>query len=197
MVATVLLTAGTSLATLSVVPYIRNIIRGKTKPRIVSWVVWAILLGLTSIVSWQEGQVASAVLATTSTLACVIITTLAVRYTTFTLTRLERYTLLGALIGVVLWLVFDDPMLVLLAALTVDAIAYLPTYVNGWQNPHHESLSMFVVSTIGSSLVLAAAVLNQASSHGLVYPIYSVVFASIMITILVTRRKRATVIEQV
>lgn len=188
MVPTVLLTTGTSLATLSIVPYIRDIVQGRAKPRVISWAVWTLLLGLTAIVSWREHQVSSAVLSAASTVGCFVVVLLAVRHTSLTLTRLERFSLFGAVIGVGMWLLFDDPMLVLMTAITVDAVAYLPTFVNGWRNPHHESMSMFVTSAIGSSLVLQAAVLAHATSRGLVYPVYSLVFGSIMIGILVARR---------
>ena len=190
MVATVLLTAGSSLVTISVVPYIKDIIRGKAKPRFISWSIWAILLGLTAIVSWQEGQTASAVLASASALGCFWVAMLAVRHLSLKLTHMEYFTLIGAVIGIVLWLIFDDPMLVLLTAVTVDGIAFLPTYVNGWRNPQHESLTMFAVSGTGSALVLAAAITAQATSSGLVYPIYSVTFTGIMIGILLARRPR-------
>lgn len=188
MVPTVLLTTGTSLATLSTLSYIKHIVQGKSKPRMITWAVWSVLLGLTAIVSWQAHQISSAVLSGVSAIGCFTIVLLTVRFVSFRLTRIERFTLLGAVIGVILWLVFDNPMLVLLTAVTVDAIAYLPTYINGWRHPHHESMTAFVISAIGSSLVLLAAVLAHANSSGLIYPLYSVVFGSIMVGILLTRR---------
>jgi cation transport ATPase len=80
-------------------------------------------------------------------------------------------------------------MLVLLTAMAVDGIAYLPTFVNAWHNPNHESMSMFVISAVGTSLVVVAAVLAHATSRGLIYPLYSLVFGGIMIGILLSRRQ--------
>jgi hypothetical protein len=192
MIPAVLLTTGTSLVTLSIVPYIKDIIRGNAKPRLLSWAIWTLLLGLTALVSWQEHQMSSAALSAASMFGCFIVAVLAARYTNFEFTRLERYSLLGAVLGIGLWLLFDSPMLVLLTAITVDAVAYLPTFANGWHNPHHESMTMFVISAFGSGLVLIAAVLDHASSQGLAYPLYSVIFGSIMVGILLTRRQKAT-----
>jgi hypothetical protein len=189
MVQTVLLTTGTTLVTLSIVPYIKDIVQGKTQPRVISWTIWTLLLGLTAVVSWQQRQMSSAALSAASTIACLVVSLLAVRYTSFELTKLERYSLLGAGLGLGLWVVFDNPMLVLLTAMTVDGIAYLPTFVNGWRNPYRESMSMFVISAVGSSLVVIAAVLAHATSRGLIYPLYSLVFGSIMIGILLSRRQ--------
>lgn len=189
MVSTILLTTGTSLVTLSIVPYIKDIVQGRAKPRVISWAIWTLLLGLMAAVSWQEGQISSAVLATGSTLACFIVALLAVRYASMNTTYLERWSLFGAAIGIGMWLLFDNPMLMLAAAITVDAIAYLPTFINGWYNPHHESMSMFATSAFGSWLVLTAALLSHTTSQGLVYPLYSVTFGSIMIGILLTRRR--------
>jgi hypothetical protein len=189
MVPTVLLTTGTSLVTLSILPYIKDIVRGKTKPRFLSWAIWTLLLGLTAVVSWQEHQISSAALAGTSTFACFVVAVMAARYTSFKFTRLEQYSLLGAGLGFVLWLVFDNPMLVLVTTITVDAIAYVPTFANGWRNPHHESISSFCMGALGSAFVLVAALLSHATSQGLLYPLYSAVFGSIMVGILLTRRK--------
>lgn len=189
MVSTILLTTGTSLVTLSIVPYIKDILQDRAKPRVISWAIWTLLLGLMAVVSWQEGQISSAVLATASTLACLTVSLLAVRYASMNFTYLERWSLFGAAVGIALWLLFDNPMLMLAAAITVDAIAYLPTFVNGWYNPYHESMSMFATSAIGSWLVLLAALLGHTTLHGLVYPLYSVTFGSIMIGILLTRRR--------
>lgn len=189
MVSAVLLTTGTALSVFSTVPYIKDIIQGKTKPRMVSWAVWALLLGMTAIVSWQQHQISSAVLSGASTIGCLVVTVLAVRYASLRLTRMELYSLFGALVGLVLWLVLDDPMLVLIAALVVDGIAYLPTYVNGWRNPRDESRSAFMMSACGSGMVLLAAVLAHAAPIGLIYPLYSTVFGGIMIGILLMRRQ--------
>lgn len=197
MVATVLLIAGTILVTLAVVPYIRGVVQGRTKPRVISWAIWAVLISLMAIVSLQDHQTASAALSIVSTICCASVAILAIRQTSFTLTRLERFTLLGAVLGIGFWLIFKNPMLVLLTAVTVDGIAYLPTFVNGWHNPHDEAMSSYVISAAGSFLVLTAALLTHATVHGLVYPIYSVVFGCIMVGILLTRRfaipKRAEV----
>lgn len=197
MVSAVLLTIGTSLSTLSIVPYIKEIVQGNVKPRAISWAIWTLLLGMTAIVSAQEHQLSSAVLSAASTLGCFVVALLAARYTRFEFTRLERYSLLGAGVGMGVWLTFDRPMLVLLAAITVDAIAYLPTFVNGWHNPHHESMRMFVVSAAGSGLVLVAAVLTHATVQGILYPLYSVVFGCIMVGILLTRRQYAILPDDV
>ena len=188
MVATLLVT-GTGLTTASVVPYIKDIIRGKTKPRIVSWAIWTVLLGIAATVSFQERQMASAVLATSSAIACFTISLLALKHVEWGITRLERITMLGAAIGLVLWVVFDDPMLILASTITVDAIAYIPTFKNGWSNPHHESLMMFAISALGGGLVLLSAILDHASIHGIAYPLYSLVFAMIMSGILMWRRR--------
>ena len=192
MVPTVLLTAGSSPVTISAVPYIKDIVRSKAKPRFISWAIWAVLLGLTAIVSWQEGQVASAILSTASASVCFAVAAMTIRRLSMKMTYLEYFTLFGAAIGIVLWLVFDNPMLVLLTAVSVDAIAYIPTYVNGWRNPHHESLAMFALSVAGSSLVLIAAVVSEAASSGLIYPIYTVTFGMAMVGILFARRRGIT-----
>jgi hypothetical protein len=169
--------------------------RGKAKPRVISWIIWTVLLGLMAIVSWQEGQLASAVTTTASTVCCGVVSLLALRHTTLRITRLEKSTLLGAILGFVLWLLLNDPLLVLLTAIVVDTVAYLPTFLNGWHNPSHEPISMFLISVCGSVLVLLTAVLGGANLHGLIYPVYSVIAGGTMVGILISGRIRANLTQ--
>ena len=173
--ANILLAIGTLLATVSFVPYIRDIIRHGSRPRLVSWMIWTILLTLMAIVSVQEHQWGSALITTVSAVGCFTVVVLGRRYATRGTTQLEKGVLVAAVAGIALWLVVDNPLLVMLVAITVDAVAYLPTVVHAWQDPDEESWRSYFVGGLGEVLILVAVVARHADTIGVLYPAYAAV----------------------
>lgn len=176
-----LLILGTVLATAAYAPYIRDIVWHGVRPRLVSWVIWTLLLGLMTVVSVQERQLGSALATGISTIGCLAVVVLGWRYATRSVTRYEIATLLAAVAGIALWLTLDNPLLVMVVAIAVDAIAYVPTLVHGWQNPEEESWLAFAVGVVGEGAILAAVLQQNATIVGYLYPLYAVVFGTAMV----------------
>lgn len=173
--ANILLAIGTLLATVSFVPYIRDIIRHGTRPRLVSWTIWTLLLTLMAIVSVQEQQWGSALITTVSAIGCFTVVVLGRRYATRGTTQLEKSVLVAAVAGIALWLVVDNPLLVMIVALAIDAAAYLPTVIHAWQDPEEESWRSYLVGGLGQVLILIAVLARHADTVGVLYPAYAAV----------------------
>lgn len=176
-----LLALGTVLATAAYAPYIRDIVRHGVRPRLVSWVIWTLLLGLMTVVSVQERQLGSALATGISTVGCLVVVALGWRYATRGVTHYELATLVAAGAGIALWLTLDNPLLVMVVAIAIDAIAYVPTLVHGWQNPEEESWLAFAVGVVGEGVILAAVLQQNATIVGYLYPLYAVVFGAVMV----------------
>jgi hypothetical protein len=110
------------------------------------------------------------------------------RYATRDITRLEKAAVTGAVLGVALWLLIDNPMLALLAALAADCLAYIPTLVHGWTEPDEESWHAYGIGAVGESLILVVALAQHASWLGLAYPLYAAIFGTTMTAIILARR---------
>ncbi|MBL8121409.1 hypothetical protein JNM87_01530 [Candidatus Saccharibacteria bacterium] len=176
-----LLIAGTILASAAYVPYIRDIVKHGVRPRLVSWVIWTLLLGLMTIVSVQERAWGSALATGVSTIGCLLVLLLGWNYATRGVTRFEVVIFLGALAGIALWLTLDTPLLVMLVAIAIDAAAYIPTLVHGWQKPEEESWIAFAVGVIGEGTILAAILHQHGSLLEYLYPLYAVIFGAAMV----------------
>lgn len=172
----IILVLGTLLTTISFVPYIRDIIYHGVRPRLVTWLIWATLLGLMTGVSIEERQVASAVVSVVSMIGCLAVALLGWRYASRSITGLEKLTLAVAGMAIVFWLLFDRPLVVLIAALVADLVAYIPTFIHGWNDPDEESWQSYAIGAVGELLVLLAAFSAQASFVGLLYPLYAGLF---------------------
>ena len=184
----ILIFIGTLLTTASFVPYLRDIIRHGARPRLVSWVIWSLLLGLMTVVSVEEKQWASALVAGVSGLGCLAVVALGLRYASRHVTRLERVTLMGALLGIALWFVVGSPLVVMMIALAVDALAYIPTFIHGWQEPEEESVLAFACAGVGEAIILMAVWMQHAPLLGMLYPLYAGVFSLAMVATIYASR---------
>ena len=179
-----LLIIGTLLATISFVPYIRDILRHGARPRLVSWVIWTLLLGLMAIVSVQEKQWGSALVASISAIGCFAVVVIGYRYASRDVSNLEKVTLMAAVAGIALWFVVENPLVVMIVALLIDGIAYVPTIIHAWQDPEEESLAAYAVAGTGQVLVLSAVWLEHTTLVGLLYPLYASLFSLLMVSLI-------------
>ncbi len=179
-----LIIIGTLLTTISFVPYLRDIIRHGARPRLVSWVIWTVLLGLMASVSFQEHQLASAIVSTVSMFGCFSVVVLGWRYASRSITQLEKVTLVAAGLAIGLWFIFDQPLLALVAALAADCVAYIPTLIHGWTEPDEESWQAYAIGAVGELLVLVAAFAGHATLVGFLYPLYAGLFGLGMVGVI-------------
>lgn len=116
------------------VPYIVDTIKGKTKPRLASWLVWGLLTGIAALASFSEGHYPAAVLATCMTASCILVAVIGVlKNGTVSLEKFDVTCLLLAAFGIVLWQLLDSPAIAIIAVVAIDAIASLPTVRHAWK----------------------------------------------------------------
>lgn len=183
-----IITIGVLISSFSSLPYIREIIRGTVRPRIASWAVWTALSGVMTVAAFADGQVPSALLSLVSFLGCAVILSLGWRQGSRELSTLDIICLVGAAVGFVALFVLRDPTAAVLVSVGVDAVAFIPTLVHGWESPEEESLACFSFATAGAVCALTAALLSNAALSGLAYPAYAVVFNGAMTAVLYATR---------
>ena len=132
-----------------------------------------------------EGQTMSAVMTSVVALATGTVVLISLKHGNRSLDKLDIVCLAGAMAGITIWLMLDNPALAIYAAITVDIVAFVPTLVHGWKSPEEESLVGFALATVGAGRGLFAAVLSAASVTGLAYPLYAVTFNGMMAILLV------------
>jgi hypothetical protein len=188
----IILGAGLLLSSISALPYLRDVTRGRARPRLASWAIWAVLLSAMTYIGVREGQVASAVLSMVSVVGCIAIVVIGWRHGSRALGKLDVVALVGAAVGIASLFVQKDAVLALAIMLMVDTIAYIPTLLHAWNEPEEESAVSWIVSAAGSVLTFGAALMAHASVTGLLYPAYSATFGIIMVMLLAIGRARAT-----
>ena len=187
---TLLSVLGSLIAVAGTVPYIIETIRGNTKPRIVTWLTWALLTGVAGAASMSAGQLGAAVFALLGTVATSSVVVAGLRYGDRSFTRLDLACLAGVLLGLVLWLSLDNPIFAIWTAILIDFVGLVPTLVHAWKQPMAETASAFVCVGVGG-LITSAAIASGGSFSvaALGYPLYAAVSMATVASIIVIRRK--------
>ncbi|MEO7904538.1 MAG: hypothetical protein ABIR91_01945 [Candidatus Saccharimonadales bacterium] len=179
-----LLIASAVVGAAAIYPYIRDIIRGIARPRIITWAIWTFLAGIMTLSALLAGEISSAVLSAQGFIGCGIVVILGWRQGSTTIGRLDATSLAGAVVGLIALVWLRDPTVALLLSVGIDAIAFAPTLKHAWTDPHEESTACYALNIAASGLAMIAGIGAGAGFIGLVYPIYSITFNMIMTTLL-------------
>lgn len=174
----------------SVAPYIIDILKGKTKPNIVSWLTWTMLTLAATIAEIVAGEYVTAIVTAASAASTLSIVLLGLYYGHAKYSTFDVVCQIGVLFGFVLWYVFNSPLAAVLAALIIDFIGALPTVRHSWLKPHEETWVTFVISSIGA--LFAVFAVNTYSLISLSYPIYLLIMNTIIAAVIIYRLKTIT-----
>ena len=171
------------------IPYIKDSLKGKTKPNTASWSTWTLINGITIAAALNAGgAINTVILGSTYFIATFSILLIALfkgssRYTLF-----DVICQLIAIIGIILWQASGNPNLALLLVIVSGEIAALPTLKHSYYYPNEETLSSFVVASIIAVIfVLLASSISFAS---LAVPIDLAIGNGLIAVIIFIRRKK-------
>lgn len=179
-----------SILTLSAgVPYLADLLKGKTKPRVVSWVIWSVLTGIATAASFSDHQYASAVLTLSESIETMLVAILGLMISAdLAVEKVDVVCLAGALVGLLLWGVFNSPGIAVVASLCIDLIGSVPTIKHMWQKPFEETWATFLLSAFSGLLTLLAATDPRITE--IASPAAILVGNVLFVLIIVSRRKR-------
>lgn len=140
----------------SAVPYFVEVVRGKTKPRVVMWFTWTMLTAIGAAATFASHAWPSAVLLTGDTLATGIITLAGLRYGDRRFERLDIACQAAAIAGAGLWWVSDSPLMAVCACIAIDLVGAVPSLKHCWQRPYEETWPTFMMSGLGAAGTLIA-----------------------------------------
>ncbi len=165
---------------LGFIPYVRAILRKETKPAKASWIIWAILDTITIAGMYAEhsvnGQIIGAVL------GAWVVVILALKYGTSGWTFLDKFCLIGAILGIILWKTFSNPVLGIVTSLSIVFLGSIPTFVSAWKDKSREdklAWTIFWISCVFAIIAIPSFTWADASQ-----PIVFFAIESIMMYIL-------------
>lgn len=178
------------LALAQCVPYIYDIIRGKTKPQRAAWLIWFALGSVLFFAQLAKGGHASVWVSLMHMATNLTVFLLALKYGYGRFTKLDWGCLGLAAFGMVLWWFTKEPAAALLIAIFVDSIGVALVVKKAYHSPHTETLSSWLLGVgVGLSASLAVGALNPIL---LAYPVYVMVNSAVTAGTIIVRRRMLT-----
>jgi hypothetical protein len=174
------------LTVISVIPYLRDIVRGKTKPNLVSWITWTLLTGIATAAAISAGEFVAAFLTGAATMATALIVIFGLNHGYVKFGRFDIVCQLSAIVGIILWQLFDSPAIAVVAAVVIDLIGGLPTVRHIWQKPFEETWQTFGIAALGAGATLLA--LETYNWVSLPYAIFILVANTVFMSLILYRR---------
>ena len=189
---TTLALLGIAAAILSLVdpiPYVRDILRGTTRPHRGTWLIWS-ALGATAFASQlSDGGSWSLAMVGVQTLTMTLVFLLSIRRGVGGVGRYDLTMIGAAGLGIVGWLLTDEPAVATAFVVGADAIGVALMLPKTWRNPWSETLSMYVLASVSG--VLSAAAVGALDASLLLYPAYFAVANGATAVVIATRRRGA------
>jgi hypothetical protein len=139
-----------------IVPYIAAILsrHKKSEPSIASWLVWAILDCIV-LLGMLNKHTANGLIIVSALGSCSIFL-LSLKFGFIHWTKIEIASLIGAGIGIILWIISGDSNFGIAACLGANLIAAFPTFKSAWYNPEKENRPAWTIFWIASLVCIAA-----------------------------------------
>lgn len=176
------------LSLVGYIPYIRDVIKGKTKPHAFSWVVWTLITFIVGFAQLAAGSGWGAVHNLVTGFVGAIILVYALKNKDKDIKRVDVVLFVLALLSIPLWVVTEDPLYSIILITIIDIFAFVPTLRKTWNAPHSETLISYVIA--GLKYCIALVAISTYSLATLIYPVALIVMnASIVCIMILGRRK--------
>jgi hypothetical protein len=174
------------LQALACVPYIRDILAGRTKPHRGTWAIWCTLSLIVLLSQRADGGARSLLMALAQLLGTVVILLLSIRRGVGGTSRFEIVLLAIAASGVVGWYAAGDPTIATLCVVLSDFVAVVMMMPKTYADPYSETLSAYVLSAVSGVCALIAV--GSLDFGLIVYPAYIVCADAAVATVVLTQR---------
>ena len=162
------------------IPYIRAILHKQIKPAKTSWIIWASLDTITIAGMYAKDSINGQIIGAITGAWIVVIFVL--KFGTPGWSKLDIFCLSGAIIGVTLWQLFDNPMFGIIISLVIVFLGSVPTFVSAWKNPSHEDKLTWTIFWF--SCIFAMIAIPQWTLADAAQPLTFFIIESIMIYLL-------------
>jgi len=174
------------IAAISIVPYIYNIVRGKTKPHAFSWFIWLIMTSQAFLAQLISNGGAGAWVMAFTALANLGILILALLYGEKNITRSDKISFIFALTAIVPWLLTRDPTISVILIVLIDFGGFYPTIRKSYNKPFEETAFTFFLS--GIKWVPSVLALSSFTLVTALYPLYLLVANLSFVAFVMIRR---------
>ena len=163
------LTAGL-IGVLDTIPYVRDTLRGSTRPHRGTWLIWGVLAIVVSLSQYADGASWSLVMAGVQAVLTSLVFVLSIRRGEGGVSRADITMIAIAGAGVIGWIAADEPLVATACVVAADLIGAGLMVPKTYRDPHSETLITFAFASLGGAL--AAGAVGAIDVSLLLYPVY-------------------------
>ena len=179
----------TILVFLGYIPYIRDIVKGKTKPHVYSWFLWGFVTLIAFALQLSDKAGSGAFVTLAAAIMCFVVIIFGFIYKSkVKIVKSDTIFLIFAIISLGLWLIAKLPVLSVILTVTIDLLGFAPTIRKSWNNPFSETLTFYYLNSIRFGLAIIA--LQKYSLLTALYPITWLIANTLFASMLIIRRKK-------
>jgi hypothetical protein len=168
------------------VPYVRDTVRGTTRPHRGTWLIWSMLAIVACLSQRADGASWSVVMAAAQAVFTSVIFFLSIRRGEGGLGPVDVFMIALAGGGVVGWVVAGQPVIAIACVVAADLIGVAMMVPKTYRDPGSETLSTFALASLSGAL--AAGAVGTLDPALLLYPVYYCL-ANGAIAVLIHRRR--------
>jgi hypothetical protein len=152
------------------IPYVRDTVRGSTRPHRGSWLIWGVLAIVACVAQLADGASWSAVMTGTQAVVTGAVFLLAIRYGEGGMSATDLCLIAVAGGGVIGWILIRQPIVALGCVIAADMIGVAMMTPKVRRDPHSETLATYALASVGGALATDAVGMLDLSL--LAYPAY-------------------------
>lgn len=169
------------------IPYIRDTLKGATKPHPFTYIIWALIGAITFVAQVVNDAGPGAWAMSIPVLFGIVIALLSIKKGERTITKRDWLCLIGALVAIIIWRLTDDAFYAVLIVIVINTLAFIPTFGKAYWKPHEETASSYALGVLRSLISIPAlAAFNTVTLLPLVHHI---LINAIFVTMLLMRRR--------
>jgi len=168
--------------------YIKSIIKGHTKPNLVSWSIWVLapFIGVFFQLKAGVGLSVFPIFIAGFGSLLTIITAVLVRNAFWKITAFDVYCGLLSVLALIFYIFTHNLGISILFAILSDALAFAPTYLKGWRFPETEYHSTYSLPIFAN--LIGLLIIKEWSFTIYSFGIYFVIANLVMVLILYRKK---------
>ena len=169
------------------IPYIRDTLKGTTKPHPFTYLIWALIGGITFVAQLVNSAGPGAWAMGVPVFFGIVIAALSIQKGERTLTKRDWLCLAGALVAIVVWRLTDDAFYAVLIVMVINTLAFIPTFGKAYWKPHEETASSYALGVLRSLISVPA--LLAFNTVTLLPIIHHILINAVFVAMLLIRRR--------
>ena len=170
------------------IPYVRDTVRGSTRPHRGTWLIWSVLAIVVCLSQRADGASWSLIMAAAQAVLTGAIFLLSIRRGEGGLGPADLLMLTLAAGGVIGWIVADEPVIATACVVAADLVGAAMMVPKTYRDPGSETLATFALASLSGAL--AAGAVGTLDASLLLYPVYYCLANGALAALIHYRRSR-------